>query len=110
MEWSRTEASSRETPPGAVALSVSVEIHHTGSDLGQRAEIAAHIEHALADQPGEWKVSIVGSQASDAWEMEVFGPNGFERAYMLEGTVGETAPHVIARIVAQMVSKSGWGP
>jgi hypothetical protein len=52
---------------------VSVEIHHTGSDPGQRAEIQAHIEHALADQPGNWKISILGSQANDAWEMKVFG-------------------------------------
>lgn len=85
-------------------MAVSVEIHHTGSDPGQRAEIQAHIEHALADRSGEWKVSIIGSQESDVWEMKIVGPNGFERTYPLEGTAGEHEPHAIAHIVAKMVS------
>jgi hypothetical protein len=84
-------------------MPVSVEIHHTGSDHGQRADIAALIEHALAGQPGNWRVSILGSQANDQWEMKLFGPSGFERTYMLEGTAGECEPQAIARIVAKMV-------
>ena len=84
-------------------MAVSVEIHHTGSDPGQRAEIAAHIEHALEDRPGEWKISIIGSQANDRWEMIIDGPNGFERSYTLEGAAGETEPQAIGRIVAMMV-------
>ena len=77
-------------------MTVQVEIHHTGSQPGERAEIAAVVEHALADRPGDWKVSIIGSQASDRWEMWVVGPNGFERSYALEGTAGEHEPKVIA--------------
>jgi len=88
-------------------MAVSVEIHHTGSDPGQRAEIAALIEHALADRPGDWKVSIIGSQANDRWEMTISGPNGFERTYMLEGAAGECEPQIIGRIVAKMVPKGG---
>jgi hypothetical protein len=84
-------------------MAVSVEIHHTGSDPGQRAEIAALIEHALADRSGDWHVSIVGSQANDNWEIKIAGPNGFERSYTLEGTSGETRPQAIGRIVANMV-------
>ena len=84
-------------------MAVSVEIHHTGSDPGQRAEITAHIEHALGDRAGEWKVYIIGSQANDRWEMNISGPNGFARSYALEGTAGEHEPHAIARVVAQMV-------
>lgn len=84
-------------------MPVSVEIHHTSSDPGQREEITAHIEHALADQRGDWNVSIIGSQASDRWEMKILGPNGFERTYMLEGASGETEPQMIGRIVARMV-------
>jgi hypothetical protein len=87
-------------------MAVLVEIHNTGSDPGQRTEIVAHIEHALADSPGDWKVSILGSQASDRWELKILGPNGFERTYMLEGTAGETEPLAIGRIVAKMVPKS----
>jgi hypothetical protein len=84
-------------------MAVQVEIHHTGSQPGERAEIAAMIEHALADRSGDWKVSIIGSQANDRWEMRIAGPNGFERSYGLEGTAGEHAPRVIASVVAKMV-------
>ena len=84
-------------------MGVSVEIHHTGSDPGQRAEISAHIEHALADKSGDWTVSIIGSQANDRWELKVLGPNGFERTYLLEGASGETQPQMIGRIVAKIV-------
>jgi hypothetical protein len=84
-------------------MAVSVEIHHTGSDPGQRADIAALIEHALADRPGEWKVSIIGSQANDCWEMRIAGPNAFERTYTLEGTAGEHEPQTIGTIVAKMM-------
>jgi hypothetical protein len=33
---------------------------------------------------GIWRVSIVGSQANDRWEMKIVGPNAFERSYVLE--------------------------
>jgi len=85
-------------------MAVSVEVHHTRSDPGQRAEIRSHIEHALADRAGDWNVSIIGSQANDRWEMKITGPSGFERTYMLEGTSGETEPRTIGRIVARIVS------
>src|SRR5438067_2722808 len=39
---------------------------------------------ALADRTGDWRVSIIGSQANDRWEMKIFGPNAFERSYTLE--------------------------
>jgi hypothetical protein len=84
-------------------MAVSVEIHHTGCEPGMRAEIAAVIEHALADRPGDWRVSITGSQANDRWEMKIAGPNGFERSYTLDGTAGEHEPHVIGSLVARMV-------
>jgi len=46
-------------------MAVMVEMHHTGSEPVVRTEIAAVIEHALADRPGDWRVSIIGSQAND---------------------------------------------
>ncbi len=49
------------------------------------------IEHLLADRPGEWRVSIVGSHANDRWEMKIVGPNAFERSYTLEGSAGSIA-------------------
>jgi hypothetical protein len=37
--------------------------------------------------------------------MKIWGLNGFERTYTLEGTAGECEPQAIARIVAKMVPK-----
>ena len=84
-------------------MAVSVEMHHTGCEPGMRSEIAAVIEHALSDRLGDWKVSIIGSQANDRWEMKVTGPNAFERSYTLEGSAGEHAPPIIGKLVAMMV-------
>jgi hypothetical protein len=84
-------------------MAVLVEMHHTGSVPAVRSEISAIIEHALADRPGDWRVSIIGSQANDGWEMRITGPNAFERSYTLEGTAGEHEPNVIGKLVARMV-------
>ncbi len=54
-------------------MAVTVEMHHTG-DLATRAEIVALLEHLLGDRPGDWRVSIVGSQANDRWEMKITRP------------------------------------
>jgi hypothetical protein len=86
-------------------MGVSVEMHHTGCEPGLRTEIAAIIEHALADRPGDWRVSIIGSQANDRWEMKIAGPNAFERSYTLEGTAGEHEPQVIGNLVARMLGR-----
>ena len=82
-------------------MAVLVEMHHTGDSASQR-EVAALVEHVLADRPGKWLVSIVGSQANDRWEMRITGPNAFERSYTLEGFAGEHEPRAIAGIVARM--------
>jgi hypothetical protein len=82
-------------------MAVLVEMHHTGEAL--RAEVVAAIEHVFAERAGDWKVSIVGSQANDRWEMQIAGPNGFERSYTLEGTGGEHRSEVIRVILGRMV-------
>jgi len=46
-------------------MAVRVEMQHTGCESGVRAEIIAHVEHALADRPGDWQISIIGSQEND---------------------------------------------
>ena len=61
------------------------------------------IEHLLADRPGEWRVSIVGSHANDRWEMKIVGPNAFERSYTLEGSAGEHRPETIRAILGRML-------
>jgi hypothetical protein len=83
-------------------MAVSVEMQHTG-DSALQAEVRAIIEHVLADRVGDWRVSIVGSQANDRWELKIVGPNGFERSYTLEGSVGEHRPEVIQVILNKML-------
>ena len=72
-------------------MPVTVETQHTGDAASQR-EVVALIEHLFADRPGDWRVSIVGSQANERWEMRITGPNAFERSYTLEGSAGEHSP------------------
>jgi hypothetical protein len=45
-------------------MAVTVEMQNTG-DPELQQEVVAAIEHALADRPGDWRVSIIGSQAND---------------------------------------------
>jgi hypothetical protein len=83
-------------------MAVVVEMQNTG-DPAMQSEIVAAIEHALSDYPGEWRVSILGSQASDQWELKVAGPNGFERTYTLDGKAGEHQPAAIRVLIRKMV-------
>ena len=84
------------------SMAVSVEMQHTG-DSGLQADVRAIIEHVLADRPGAWRVSILGSQANDRWEMKIMGPHAFERSYTLEGSAGEHRPEVIRVILSKML-------
>ena len=83
-------------------MPVHIDLQNTG-DAGARAETAAAIEHALADRPGEWRVSIVGSRANDNWEMNVQGPKGFERSYTLVGAAGEHQAETIMSLLLKLV-------
>ncbi len=85
-------------------MSVTVEMHNTG-DSDMKADVVASIEHALADRPGDWRVTIIGSQANDRWEMKITGPNGFERSYSLEGTAGEHRPDNIRTLLGKLVPR-----
>jgi hypothetical protein len=84
-------------------MAVIVEMQNTG-DLANRSEIVASIEHALCEEPGDWRISIVGSRGSDAWDMQVEGPRGFERRYTLSGSAGEHKPDVIRLILLRLLS------
>ena len=61
-------------------MSVTIELQNIG-DTSTRSEIAAVVEHVLSDRPGVWRVTILGSRATDSWEMSVEGPKGYERSY-----------------------------
>jgi len=85
-------------------MAVVVMVAHLG-DAELASEVRAAIEHALADHAGDWRVSVIGSQANDRWELKVEGPNLFERTYMLEGTAGEHRPEVIRALLLRMLPK-----
>ena len=89
-------------------MAVVVEMHNTGNPE-VRSEVVAMIEHALSDRSGDWRVSIIGSQANDRWEMKITGPNAFERSYTLEGTAGEHEAAVIGHIVKDGAREEGVG-
>jgi hypothetical protein len=100
-EW-RTVCRAASTVIFSGGMAVLVEMHHTGDPELQR-DVVAIIEHVLSDRPGDWRVSIIGSQGSDRWEMKITGPNAFERSYTLERTAGEHEPHAIAALVVRIV-------
>ena len=83
-------------------MAATVEMQNTGN-AAVRSEVIAVIEHILAEYPGEWRVTIIGSQANDRWEMKITGPNGFERTYALEGAAGEHRVEVIRVILRRML-------
>jgi hypothetical protein len=79
-------------------------VTHVGSE-GLASDIRAAVEHALADHSGDWRVSVIGSQANDRWELKVFGPNLFERSYTLEGAAGEHRAETIRAVLRQLLPK-----
>ena len=83
-------------------MSVTVEMHNT-ADAESRRDLTAMIEHILADRTGDWRIVILASQGSDSWEMQITGPNAFERSYTLEGTLGQHEPAAVASIISQML-------
>ena len=87
-------------------MGVTVEMHNT-ADAATRRDVIAMVEHVLSDRLGDWRVEIMGSQANDCWEMRITGPNGFERSYTLEGTLGQHEASTVASIIAQMLPSRG---
>ncbi len=83
-------------------MAVLIELQNTG-DSSPGAEIQAPVEAPPERQAGRLAVSIVGSRASDGWEMKVLGPNGFERTYTLVGGAGEHHPLAIANVLLRLV-------
>jgi hypothetical protein len=83
-------------------MAVTVEMQNTG-DSAARAEVLAVIEHVLNDRPGQWKVSIVGTRASNHWALKIEGPAGFERSYTLDGAAGEHQPEAIHALLVKLL-------
>jgi hypothetical protein len=51
-------------------MGVTIELQNLG-DAELCREIIARIEHAFSDKPGEWRVSIAGSRASENWILKL---------------------------------------
>ena len=81
-------------------MAVSVEMQHSG-DPTRQGEVAAVIEHVLADRPGEFRLSA--PRRNDRWEMKIVGPNAFERSGTLEGSADEHRPEAIRVILGKML-------
>jgi hypothetical protein len=86
-------------------MGVTIELQNLG-DAQLCRDITAHIEHALAERRGDWRVSIAGSRASENWDMRVEGPKGFERSYTLAGSAGQHEPDAIRRLILQLIPGS----
>ena len=84
-------------------MTVVVELHNTGH-VGDQSEIVASIEHVLHQEPGNWRISFLGSRGSDDWEMKIEGPRGFERKYTLAGNAGEHQPEAIRAVLLKLLS------
>lgn len=83
-------------------MAVTVELQNTG-DSATRAELVATIEHAFSDRPGQWKVLIAGTRASDHWTLKIEGPSGFERSYVLDGSAGEHQPTAVLHLLLKLL-------
>jgi hypothetical protein len=86
-------------------MGVTIEPQNLG-DAQLCRDITAHIQHALAERRGDWRVSIAGSRASENWDMRVAGPKGFERSYTLAGSAGQHEPDAIRRLILQLIPGS----
>jgi hypothetical protein len=83
-------------------MPVTIEAQNTG-DTNLRRDLVAKIERVFADRPGDWRVVILGSKASERWDMKITGPNAFERSYTLEGALGQHEPTTVAAIISRML-------
>ncbi len=77
---------------------------HNVGDPRLQQDVVAIVEHVLSNRTGDWRVLIVGSPDRERWEMQIFGPNAFERSYTLEKTSGEHDPQRIGALVSRIVS------
>ena len=83
-------------------MAVTVEMQNTGdSDL--KADVVASIRACACGSAWGLRVSIIGSQANDRWEMKIIGPNAFEWSYTLEASSGQHRPEMIRAVIGQLL-------
>jgi hypothetical protein len=86
----------------AAGMAVTIELQNTGDSVA-RAEVVAVIEHVLSDRHGDWRVSILGTRASEHWNLKIEGPAGFERSYSLDVAAGEHRPDAIRKLLLKLL-------
>jgi len=74
-------------------MPISIEIFAIG-DPEARAAIENVIREVMAPISGDWRVSLVGSQVNDVWQLKIQGPNT-NRSYNLYGTDGQHEPQFV---------------
>src|SRR5579872_94837 len=77
-------------------MPVSVEISGIGHPEATAVEEA--VREVMTAVSGQWRLSIVGSQLNDIWELNVQGPNT-NRSYELYGTDGQHEPEFIRELL-----------
>ena len=83
-------------------MGVTIELENLG-DAQLCQDIRVHIEHALSQRRGDWRISITGSRAAENWDLRIEGPQGFERSYTLSSATGEHEPAAIRALVLKLV-------
>src|SRR3989475_11022399 len=86
-------------------MAVTVEMQNTG-DPGLQREVAATIEHALADRPGDWRGLVIWSQAEERWGGEIIWADAVGRGYNLGGRFGGDPPGKILGFLGEFVARS----
>lgn len=82
-------------------MGVTIELQNLG-DAQLCREIRAQIDHAFSVRQGDWRVSITGSRAAENWDLNIEGPNAFERTYVLAASAGEHEPQAIRKILLRL--------
>jgi len=80
-------------------MSVSVELVAIG-DPELKAALKSAVVHGLSNVAGDWRVSIVGSQSNDLWELRVKGPNT-ERRFTLDGAEGQHDAEFVRNLLSE---------
>ena len=73
-------------------MPVTIETQNTG-DTNLQRDLAARIEQVFANRPGDWRIVILGSKASDRWDMKITGRERFRAILHAGRRIRPTSTH-----------------